>query len=127
MTSARPMSNAATSSRLRGAGSYSKGGRANLNLSSQAQMGASNIMSGMIKVNQWTSNQQARPGTQGGMKGDPHLSLNSSTVVLNSSQAIQQPPNAIYHSEADFATTDNFTDNQTNNVFKQRLTAAQTR
>ena len=60
------------------------------------------------------------------MKGDTHLSLNSSTVVLNSSQAIQQP-NAIYHSEADFATSDNFTDNQTNNVFKQRLTTAQAR
>ena len=91
-------------------------------------MDASNLMSGMIKVNQWTSNQQGRPGTQGGTrKGDAHLSLNSSTVILNSSQqAMQQQHNAIYHSEADFATADNFTDHQTATL-KRRLPTAQTR
>ena len=113
------MSNAEMSSARLGVGGYKKGGRGNLNLSSQAQMDATNLMSGMIKVNQWTSNQQGRPGTQGGTKGDTHLSMNSSTVILNSS-AIQ--PNAIYHSEADFA-TDNFTDNQTNHM-KLRVTTA---
>lgn len=65
-----------------------------------------NLMSGVIKVNQWTSNQQGRPSTHG-WKGDTNLSLNSSTVILNST-AIQ--PNAIYQSEADFA-MDNFTEN----------------
>ena len=41
------------------------------------------------------------------MKGDTNLSLNSSTVILNSA-AIQ--PDAIYQSEADFA-FENFTEN----------------
>ena len=53
VTSARPMSNV-TSARL-GVG-YNKG-RGILNLSSQAQINANaNIKSGVIKVNQWTSN-----------------------------------------------------------------------
>ena len=96
----------ATSARV-GVG-YNKG-RGILNLSSQAQIDA-NLMSGVIKVNQWTSNQQGRPVTQGlNLKGDTNLSLNSSNAMINSGVIHPSNNGAIYQSEADFA-IDNFTE-----------------